>query len=150
MIPAHIIFSALDGDAVIPDGNLGPDEKDIGAALRIETVRVRRIVRIGDPDIHHAQTFAVIGMDCPARGIADLDALDPDIFAAVQENGPGPPGDDPLLLVLPPVSGCGISVDRAASHNIDVRDIDSGDEGSKDIQRIPLPGSEVQFFCLIC
>ena len=67
MIPAHIIFSALDGDAVIPDGNLGPDEKDIGAALRIETVRVRRIVRIEDPDIHHAQTVAVIRMDCSAN-----------------------------------------------------------------------------------
>src|SRR6185437_11450578 len=82
--PARGVITRFDRDTIIAAVNITTGDPYVGTRLRINTVRILRIIRLDDPHPMDVHVLAVDGMDRPGRRIGDRHAGDLHIPAPVK------------------------------------------------------------------
>ena len=146
---AHIQFARLDGNAVVPQGEVRTRHQNALAALRVKAIGVGAVGRGLHGNVQEFQVVAEIGVQIPRRAVAEGDALHGHVFAAAQVEQPWPPcaaldaGRDPPVAVRRHAVGNALAVDHHVLH------IHAGEQGAKHIQRVALPGAQVEVALLV-
>ncbi len=81
--------------------------------------------------------------------VADLNAVQHDVFGAAGEEQARTPGDKFLLRVLVPVAVLGVGVNRALAGDGHILGVDDVDKTRKAVQRVALPQTEVVLVVLV-
>jgi len=125
------------------------DDVDILAALGVDAVGVGARGAVADADVQDVHILGVGRVDGPGIAVADLNAVQHDVFGTAGEEQARTPGNSIFLRVLVPVAVLGVGVNRALAGDRHVLGVDDVDKTRKAVQRVALPQTEVVLVLLV-